>query len=52
MYLAKIHADLIVKAYTSIGEIFNLMYTIVSEFMRDADKNGLNVVGITSNIIG
>lgn len=48
MHVAKINADLIVKAYSSVGEIHNLMYTIVSEFIRDVDRDGFGVVGIYS----
>lgn len=42
------HADLIIKAYSTIGEIHNLMFTIISEFIRDIDRDGLGIVGIYS----
>lgn len=50
MHVGRVHADLIVKAYSSVGEIHSLVYTVVSGFMREADKNGLGVVGIYSSV--
>lgn len=49
-HVARIHADLVIKAaYTSIGDIYNLLYTVVNEFMRDADRDGFGVIGIYSS---